>query len=255
MKKLVAGVCSVVAMCTVTASYAEEITLTLQEYPPYMGDNLPHKGLLTRVVVAVFEQKGIDVKLEYVPNKRAIDGVRQGTYHGGFGWAKNAEREKDLVYSNPVLSLSMVFCQQAGKVIQWKKLEDLSSFTMGVTAGNFYSEEFDKLSKAGVLRTDVSNSDVSNFKKLAAGRIDLLPIDIEVGPYVIARNLAPVEQAKISCQSQAYWSAPLHVVFDRKNPNAQRWAKTFNDGLRILSDTGIAAKLIDSTRKEINQGQ
>ncbi|QLI82812.1 transporter substrate-binding domain-containing protein [Chitinibacter fontanus] len=231
----------------------EQITLTLQDYPPYMGESLPHKGLLTRLVVAAFEQKDIAVKLESVPNKRAIDGVRQGIYQGGFGWAKNAEREKDLIYSDPVLSLSMVFCQQKGREIKWKKLEDLASYKIGVTAGNFYSDDFDKLSKSGLLQVDVSNSDVSNFKKLSAGYIDLLPIDIEVGPYVIAKNLTAADQNKIVCQSQAYWSAPLHVVFDRKNPNSPRWAKTFNDGLRILSDTGLASKMLEATRREINR--
>jgi polar amino acid transport system substrate-binding protein len=234
---------------------AEEITLTLQDYPPYMGENLPHKGLLTRLVVAAFEQQGMTVKLESVPNKRAIEGVRQGIYPGGFGWARNPDREKDLVYSDPVLSLSMIFCQKAGREIKWNKLEDLSAYKIGITSGNFYSDEFDKLTKSGVLQTDASNSDVANFKKLGAGYIDLLPIDIEVGPYVIAKNLSPVDQAKISCQTKAYWSAPLHVVFDRENPNAARWAKTFNNGFRILSDTGIAAKLLESTRKAINSGQ
>jgi polar amino acid transport system substrate-binding protein len=92
---------------------AETIQLTLQEYPPYMGEKLPYQGLLTRVVVAAFAQQKIGVKLESVPNRRAIDGVRMGLYSGGFGWAKNPEREKDLFYTDPVLSLRMVFCQGA----------------------------------------------------------------------------------------------------------------------------------------------
>jgi polar amino acid transport system substrate-binding protein len=237
----------------IMAAQAEEITLTLQDYPPYMGEHLPYKGLLTRLVVAAFAQKNISVKLESVPNKRAIDGVRQGLYPAGFGWAKNAEREKDLIYSDPVLALNMVFCQRKGAAIQWKKLEDLSAYKIGITAGNFYSEEFDQLVKTARLHTDPSNSDISNFKKLGVGYIDLMPIDIEVGPYIIAKHLNAAEQSKISCQTQAYWSAPLHVVFDRKNPNAQRWAKAFNAGLLQLSRSGQARKMLEATRREINQ--
>ncbi|WP_157314644.1 ABC transporter substrate-binding protein [Chitinibacter sp. GC72] len=232
---------------------AETIQLTLQEYPPYMGEKLPYQGLLTRVVVAAFAQQKIGVKLESVPNRRAIDGVRMGLYPGGFGWAKNPEREKDLLYTDPVLSLRMVFCQQKGREIAWKKLEDLAGYSIGITSGNFYSEEFDKLSKAGVLQIDTSNSDVSNFKKLHAGYIDLLPIDIEVGPYVLAKNLSVAERDKIFCQNQAYWTAPLHVVFSRKNPNSPRWVKSFNQGLRALNESGQLNSLIENTRREINQ--
>ncbi|QLG87429.1 transporter substrate-binding domain-containing protein [Chitinibacter bivalviorum] len=234
-------------------AFAEQITLTLQEYPPYMGEKLAYKGLLTRVVVAAFEQQKISVKLESVPNNRAIEGVRLGYYEGGFGWAKNPEREKDLVYSDPVLSLRMVFCLQKGRVIEWKKLNDLAPYKIGVTAGNFYSDDFDKLVKSGVLKTDVSNSDVANFKKLGAGYIDVFPIDAEVGPYVMAKNLSAGEQNKLTCQNQAYWNAPLHVVFDRKNPKAERWASQFNAGLRALSESGQLPRLIESTRREINQ--
>ncbi|WP_410498039.1 substrate-binding periplasmic protein [Chitinibacter sp. S2-10] len=246
---------SLIIAAMMGCAHAEQITLTLQEYPPYMGEKLPYQGLLTRIVVAAFNQQKIDVNLLPVPNRRAIDGVRIGIYQGGFGWAKNPEREKDLLFTDPVLSLSMVFCQKKGRDIVWRKLEDLAPYKIGITSGNFYSTEFDQLSKTGVLQVDTSYSDVSNFKKLNAGYIDLLPIDIEVGPYLIAKHLTAAEREKIVCQNQSYWTAPLHVVFNRKNPNAPRWVKSFNQGLQALTDSGQLPSLIETSRREINQGK
>ncbi|WP_169721088.1 substrate-binding periplasmic protein [Chitinibacter tainanensis] len=248
-------VLGVVASVWMNTAHAEDITLTLQEYPPYMGDALPHKGLLTRIVVAAFAQQKITAKLVAVPNKRAIDGVRMGLYEGGFGWAKNPEREKDLIYTDPILSLSMVFCQKRGREISWKKLPDLATYRIGITSGNFYSDEFDNLVKAGVLKVDASNSDVSNLRKLNAGYIDVLPIDVEVGPYLIAQNLGEDERKNIVCPPQAYWSAPLHVVLDRKNPKSPRWATEFNIGLRKLLESGQLNTLLDQARKDINQAK
>jgi polar amino acid transport system substrate-binding protein len=233
--------------------HAEQITLTLQDYPPYMGESLRYGGLLTRIVVAAFEQQKIKVMLESVPNNRAIEGVRMGIYDGGFGWAKSPERERDLVYSAPVMSLRMVFCQQNTQVISWKKLADLSPYKIGVTSGNFYSDEFADLAKKGVLHTDASGSDFSNFRKLLAGRIDLLPIDAEVGSYILAKNFSAADQKHFTCPNQAYWDAPLHVVFSRKNSNSPRWAQQFNEGLKKLIDSGQYKVLLESTRKEINQ--
>lgn len=232
---------------------AEVITLTLQEYPPYMGEKIPYQGLLTRVVLAAFDSQGIDVNLVPVPNNRAIEGARRGTYDGSFGWAKNADREKDLLYTNPVLALQMVFCHRSNEAYPWKKMSDLAPHMIGITSGNFYSDDFTQLQKSGVLKVEAIATDQANFKKLLAGHIDLFPIDAEVGPYLMAMHLSKAERAKIECQKKAYWEAPLHVVINKKNPNAERWIAAFNAGLAKLEKSGQLQQLFALTREEIYQ--
>ncbi|WP_051534381.1 substrate-binding periplasmic protein [Deefgea rivuli] len=245
---------SLLGLCLLSAPvYAEKITLTLQEYPPYMGEKLPFQGLLTRIVVSAFALENIEVVLKSVPNNRAIEAPRRGIYDGSFGWAKNADRERDLLYTDPVMSLRMVFCHQKGQQFPWKTLADLSPYAIGITSGNYYSEDFAKLQAAGVLKVDAAHSDVANFKKLLAGYIQLFPIDAEVAPYLMAQHLTPVERVSISCQKEAYWDAPLHVVVYKKHPNAERWVKAFNAGLNTLEKSGQLERLIQSSRDALYQ--
>ncbi|MBE9608587.1 substrate-binding periplasmic protein [Chitinilyticum piscinae] len=232
---------------------AQSITLTLQEYPPFMGKDLPYQGLLTRVVVAAFAQQHIAVKLESVPNNRAIEAPRRGLYDGSFGWARSPEREKDLFYTESVMALRMVFCQRKGESYPWQTLEELAPYRIGATSGNYYSDDFTNLQKSGVLQVDFAGSDVANLRKLLGKRIDLFPIDAEVGPYLMATNLAPEETTQLSCQDKAYWTAPLHVVISRQRQDGGQLVQQFNTGLAKLKQSGEFARMLDETRRQINQ--
>ena len=232
---------------------ADTITLTLQEYPPYMGEKIPYQGLLTRAVLAAFDSQGIEVVLKSVPNNRAIEGARRGAYDGSFGWARNPDREKDLLYTNPVIALQMVFCHRSNQDYSWKKMADLAPYSIGITTGNYYSDDFSKLQTSGVLKVDAAASDAANFKKLLAGHIDLFPIDAEVAPYLMAMHLTKAERAQLSCQKKAYWEAPLHVVINKRNPNAERWIAAFNAGLAKLEKSGQLQQLFALTREELYQ--
>ncbi|WP_035056721.1 substrate-binding periplasmic protein [Andreprevotia chitinilytica] len=227
------------------------ITLTLQEYPPFMGESLPDKGLMTSAVVAVFHHAGYLVVLQPTPNNRAIEAPRRGLVDGSFGWAKTSERERDLYFTEPVMALRMVFCQQKGLNHPWQTLTDVAHYRVGTTLGNFYSDEFDALVHAGTLKPDVAQSDEANLHKLALGRIDLFPIDAEVGPYLMSHTLTPEERSKLTCPDQAYWSAPLHVVISKKLADGAAIAAAFDKSLNSMRKTGELQRVIDTTRQKI----
>jgi polar amino acid transport system substrate-binding protein len=86
------------------------LTLTTHDYPPFMGQGLPHGGLLTRLVFEAFKLAEVDVEFEHVSSNRAITGVVRGIYDGSFGWAHTAERDRKLLYSNnSIYTFRMVF--------------------------------------------------------------------------------------------------------------------------------------------------
>ncbi len=234
---------------------ARSLTLSLPDYPSYMGEQLVEQGILTRVVQTVFQGAGIAIKLVAVPNNRAIEGARNGLYDGSLGWARTPEREADLYYSAPVMSLRMVFCQRRGENYRWSKLADLAPYRLGVTRGNFYSSDFDALVSASTLLTDVANSDVENLRKLLARRIDLLPIDAEVGPFLIQTALSTEQSRQLICPPQAYWSAPLHVVLTRQHPGNAALLRRFDARLASMRASGELEKLIAATREAVIAAQ
>ncbi|WP_206208650.1 substrate-binding periplasmic protein [Vogesella mureinivorans] len=222
-----------------------------QEYAPYMAENLPFGGILTRVVTEVFRRGNVSVRYGWYPNNRAIQMARTGDVDGSLGWTPNAERQKDLLFSEEVLPFRMVLFQRLGETYTWKTLEDLAPYRFGITAGNFYSDTFTRLQHNGVLKVDVTTDDISNLRKLAAGRIDLFPMEGEAGQLTTRLQLPPAMAARIVPQAREYWSTPLCVVIWRGHPQAGELVRRFNRELKKMKDSGELALLITQTRHAI----
>jgi polar amino acid transport system substrate-binding protein len=227
------------------------LQMTIGDYPPYTGLALPHHGILTAVVIAAFDRAGIHVNLVETPNNRAITGVQMGLYDGSFGWARTPEREKSMYYSDEVMPLRMVFCQQRDKQYHWQTLSDLAPWRVGVTIGDFYSDEFQALIDSGRLKVDAATSDMINLHKLAAGRIDLFPVAVETGNYLIHSELDKDERTRVECPDRAYWSVPMHVVLSRHTADGAQLISRFNAAMAALHQSGDYEKVLDAARKDI----
>ncbi|MEJ2794102.1 transporter substrate-binding domain-containing protein [Iodobacter sp. LRB] len=244
------------SLILVPLSYASDpikIRLSNQEWAPYMGKDLAEFGILSKLVFEAFARENVQVSYEFYPNNRTLEVARKGILDGSFGWAISAERQKDLLYTDPVLSATMVFFERINDRKPWKKLSDLKNNRIGVTLGNYYSDEFALLEKQKILNTDRAADDLTGFRKLIVGHIDLFPIDIEVGQYLLQHNFTPEKRAQITWQKQSFWLAPMHVVIWNKHPRGKELIDRFNSGLKKLKASGDFQKIVDETRSKINQ--
>jgi polar amino acid transport system substrate-binding protein len=228
-----------------------QLVLSNQEYPPYLGQNIAGYGLMSRVVTEAFRREKISVRYVFFPNNRTLQSARSGMVDGSLGWALTTERQQDLVFSDPVMSLNMVFFQRAGPQLTWRHLSDLKSYRIGITAGNTYSDEFARLQRSHVLHTEAVADDVTNFRKLLAHHIDLFPIDSEVGALELAQHFSPEQRQKLQAQGTAFWTADMRVVVWRGRPDAAELIRRFNRGLKQLRASGEFARLVEQTRREI----
>ncbi|TDR82903.1 substrate-binding periplasmic protein [Paludibacterium purpuratum] len=229
------------------------ITLSNDEYPPYVGEKLPGYGLLSRIVTEAFKLQQVNVRYVFYPNNRTLQSARTGAADGSLGWAKTPERERDLLYTDPVMNLSMVFFQRKKHPVPWKRLQDLAGARIGITSGNTYSEDFSRLQQAKVLTVEAAPDDVSNLRKLQAGHLDLFPIDSEVGSMLLVQSLPLAQRTQIEAQETPFWSAPMHVVIWKGHPQAAELVRRFNLGLRQLRRSGEFDRVVETTREQIYQ--
>ncbi|WP_174873125.1 substrate-binding periplasmic protein [Vogesella oryzae] len=227
------------------------VHLSNQEYLPLLGEKLRYGGIMSRLVTEVFRRGNVKVRYSWYPNNRAIQLARNGDVDGSIGWTPNEDRQRDLLFSDEVLPFRMVLFQRRGENYPWQTLADLSGQRFGITAGNFYSDTFTQLQEKGVLHVDVAGDDVSNLRKLAAGRIDLFPMESEAGMLTTRLNLLPEQAARIVPQDRAYWSTPLCVAISRKNPHAAELVARFNRELKKMRDSGEFAAMQASTRQDV----
>lgn len=251
LRKVILLLLSLLVLPAMAVEKPLTVQFSNQEYQPYMGEKLPFGGILSRVVSEVFRRGNVTVKYGWYPNNRTIQMARNGNVDGSLGWTPNEDRLKDLLFSDEVLPFRMVLFHRLGESYSWNKLEDLTNYRFGITAGNFYSDDFTSLEKTGVLKVEIASDDVSNLRKLAAGRIDLFPMEGEAGQLTNRINLPPSQAARIVPMARAYWSTPLCIVIWRRHPQGAELISRFNRELKKMKDTGELELLITQTRHAI----
>jgi len=223
-----------------------KITLTDEPYPPLVFVNTPNTGILTDIVKESFRLAKVQTDFLPMPNNRAITGLLLGAYDGSYGWAHSPERDEKLLFSTkPIYSFRMVFFQKNGAEIVWNSIRDLSRYRIGTTLGNYYFPEFESLVASGVLKVDPADTDISNFSKLLRDRIQLFPIDVDVGLYILKNNFSLEERKRIIYQDKAFATVPVYVVIRRDLRQGRELLDRFDRGFQQLVDSGGYKKMID----------
>ncbi|MDT8989393.1 transporter substrate-binding domain-containing protein [Curvibacter sp. APW13] len=222
------------------AHAAEVINLAIGEWAPFTSEKDPKGKLLETVVTEAFKLEGIEVKYSYYPWKRSSTMVEEGQSDGSFPWGKIPEREATFVFAkSPVMTDESVYFFPKSVPFDWKTIDDLKKYKVGVTIG--YKNETVYKNK-GIAAESVPQEEL-NFKKLAAGRLDVYETSKEVGYALIAKHLTPEEAKLITHHPKASEQMEYYIFFSKKNPKAKMYADKFDSGLAKLKASGGYAKI------------
>ena len=231
-------------LLTGIGAQAQEITLANGEWAPYMSKNLKQAGYMSHIVTEAFAEEGITVKYVFLPWKRGYEDAKDGKFAGSLIWGYNDDRAKDFLYTDPVAELGTSLFHQKGKNIDWSKPEDLAKYKIGGVVGYAYGIE--ELEKQGVVKVDRIGKDVGNYKKLAAGRLDIVLEDTEVGHSTLAK-LGMTD--KITAHPKTLKNRKYSVIISKKTPNGQALVDAFNNGLKKLIADGRYQKYLEASRR------
>jgi len=226
-------------------SYAETIKITNGEWPPYLSKNYKHAGVASHIVTEAFKAEGIDVEYGFFPWARSLNQAKDGDpWAASAIWSKNKEREADFLYSDPVFSLKTVFFHKKDITVDWKDLSDLSKYKIGATKSYNYGEEFKVLEDNKTLKVQRVPKDLNNFKKLLAGRIDLFPVEMQVGYELITNELTPAKAAMLT-NTVPFHEKLYHLIISKAHPKAEFYLESFNKGLAKLKASGTYQRMLN----------
>ena len=234
----------IVVLFSVSFLFAEKtIVLSLGEWAPYMSESADGYGLTSRVVTAAFKEVGYNVEYAWMPWKRAFESAKDGKkYAGSPGWPINEERQIDFLFSTePLLVSKTVFFYRKDLDFQWSNYNDLKKYKFGHTRGYSYPGVFDDK-----LNLDIANSDILNFKKLIAGRVDAFDCEFNVGYSLLTSNFSDADRAKITNHPKALSEEGDYLILSKKYPNVEKIMEEFNKGLKIIKEKGIYKKIMGS---------
>lgn len=224
----------------IAGAEAKELKLAAPEWEPYTGEHLQQSGVAAEIAATAFKRSGYTVEYHFMPWVRVQRDVARGKYDAAcFGYFSE-ERERTFLLSEPIMSSVLGFFALKSSDIRFDDLHDLKGRKIGVVRGYINSAQFDA---ATYLDKDEAQSDVVNFKKLIAGRVEMIVCDKLVGLSIIHDSFAGHKDDIVflepSLQSQA-----LHLMLSRKIPEGQKIVDDFNAGLSQMRHDGTISQII-----------
>ncbi len=244
MKQILFPMVIVLSLIIIQNVHAQEkIRITNGEWLPYHSENLPHYGAGSRIVTEAFALEGVDVEWGFFPWKRSYKNVVIGQWDASIGWIRNPEREKEVLFSDPVYGGDQVFFHLKSNPFDWKTIEDLKGIKIGAMLGYSYGDLFDSAEKNGIIDVERLSKEVMNFKKLITGRIPLFAHAKDSGYETLRKNFKPDEVQQVT-----HHSHPVQVVnyclVIAKNEKNKPLLEKFNRGLKKLKESGEVDKYL-----------
>ena len=239
---------SLLLLCV--SAQAEEIRLVTGELPPYATQARADEGIALDIVRKAFANVGHTVRYQFKPWTRSLEEARAGQWDGTAYWGKNPARDVGFLISDNVLTEQWVFLyrQRAyrSKAFDWSTLSDLKGQRIAAVQSYTYTEEFWALQKSGVLQVEIAQDDLSNVRRLVAGRVDVAIIERNVACYLMGAHFKPADVADLRSHPQLLTTQfTTHLMLSEKLPKSAQRMEAFNRGLAQLKKSKDYAALLN----------
>jgi polar amino acid transport system substrate-binding protein len=171
----------VMVFLAMTGSVASAGTLVLaaadSRPTAFYVDDKP-TGMLVDLVTEAYRRAGRTVEIKLMPWARCLGEAKTGEVDGVFSSFKLPEREAFLSFSKEPLTTQVIalFARRDSAQSFDGDLDKLREVKIGIIQGTSYGQKFDAAVERGTLqKVERANSVESNLKKLAFGRVDLIP--------------------------------------------------------------------------------
>ncbi len=234
---------------------ADEIRLTNGEWPPYLGQNLPHHGVASRIVEEAFALEGVRVQWEFHPWARALYNAEKGVSDGSAVWLRNPRREAAFFISEPVVESSYYLFHRKDRPLDWQTVADLAPLRVGGAIHYDYGEAWRQAEREGRLKVKRVSSEEQGLRMLLAGRLDVFPMDKVVAFDMLHDRFSREERAGLSFHPQPLRQDSLHLLLSKKVPGNEARLQRFNHGLRQLRESGRIAHYLMEIQRPLSVTQ
>lgn len=193
-------------------------------------------GYFNEVVRAVFEQQGINVKIEYFPYIRSLRMLQNEQVQAAYPIRRFYHEQTDLLYSAPLPSSSVSLLALQSVDL----LDDSTNHVVGVIKGEVLPPEI--LSDENFKITHAYNH-LSLLKMLELKRVDAILIDRYSASELLVRE-APSLIGKVKFDNRFTFNSPYYFTVRKDTPNAKAIISNFNQALLDLQKSGAIKQIL-----------
>jgi polar amino acid transport system substrate-binding protein len=218
------------------------ITLATLNWEPYVSEEIANGGFTTEIVRQAFQRAGYRIEITYMPWARVLSEVKNGVFDAMYPAYYSESRGRVYALSESIADGPLVLCKRSDRPMQYRSLEDLKPYSIGVVRGYVNTAEFDD---AHYLDKRIVNSDKQNLLKVLTGRIDLAIIDMFTAQQIIETSI-PQAKGKLDFLKPPLEIKPLYVGFSKKRGGYREHLNAFNRALNEMKNEGIIQKIYTS---------
>ena len=215
MKKLLlVGLLACVSVCS---AWAQKVTVVTEEYPPYNYLDASKKitGISSDVVEEVLKRAKLDYQLGIYPWARAYQMAQDGPNVLIYSIGRSDKREALFKWVDVIAPYDVYLYRLKSR--NDVNVTDLASAKTYKIGGVREDVRAQFLEKEGA-KLDIATDDSTNVKKLAAGRIDLMPID-EMGMVALYKREGLDPASVVKTIKLDALSAGLYMAFSKQTPD------------------------------------
>lgn len=244
VNKVVSGLVVLLTSMTVSmAAHAADYKMTSLDWPPYTGEKLPAMGASAAVVTEAMKAAGMGVKIEFHQWTRAVTLAKSDeAYVAYFPEYHSKENANEFLYSDPIGTGPLVFVERKDGPVTWTSYDSLKGKRIGVVKDYVNTEELDARIASKALTASEAPDDAKNLLKLAAGRLDVAVIDVNVFRYLVKNDAsvkAVADQLQVNAKSLE--DKKLYVCF-KKSAEGEKARQAFNLGLKKVNIDEVMGK-------------
>lgn len=203
------------ALCFASREKRKTWTLTTLEWPPFVCSNCPENGAAAKALRETLRKVGVDVKFSFHSWSKSMSLGEEEGYVGYFpAWIE--EVKPGFTASSTLFTSPVGFVEPRNKPLVWHSLTDLKGKVIGISQNYGNTVEFNRLVREGVIRVEVVESDDTNLRKVALGRLDGALMDINNARYFLSVNLRNL-MGRVSINSKVLENKTLHLAFNGHN--------------------------------------
>ena len=222
------------------AHSAQLLRVTGSHWPPYLDQELENGGLAADLVRTALTRAGYDVEASAEPWSRAYEGAAIGVYDVVAAVWQNEERGEELIFSNPYLLNDIIFMSRQGVLGNYRTLNDLRGYRIGVVRDYAYDDAFDNHPQ--LLRVPSSNL-IQNLLMLTQGRLEVVVGDKWSMLHEISQYI-PDEIGVFVALPRPLARRALRLGVSRHNQNAQEIVAAFDKAIVEMQADGSYDEIV-----------
>lgn len=240
MLKVLAAIVLAAVLCG-SAHAQQAVRLLANTSPPYADASLPEQGLALELVRHVFARTDYEPEITIENWSRAVEGTRLGVHDALASVWYSAEREQDLLFSDPYLKSRLIILKSRNNRRPYTSLQALAGSRLGVRSDYAYGVDFAAIPNLTLVEEDLL---ASNLLNLLHGKVDFVIADQRSANMqlheLLKDRISEFEVLDIELPAVA-----RHVAAARTWPGHDAMIAAFNEALASAQEDGSLQVIVD----------